>query len=195
MIANGLSEKAALAALTSNAADILGIGKVSGSIEKGKMANLILSTDSLFAEDTQIKHMVVDGFIYDYETKAKKKASKEGNGEGSAKIEGNWDYTSESPAGSSDGVLIIKKEGADYTGTITYDDPSGSGKATAAIQNVTLDGSTLSFSFKVSANGMEITVDVSGEVSEDSYEATMTVGEFGTFPFNGTLNPTLTAKK
>ncbi|MDR7128288.1 imidazolonepropionase-like amidohydrolase [Algoriphagus sp. 4150] len=195
MIANGLSEKAALAALTTNAADILGINKVAGSIEKGKMANLILSADSLFAEDAQIKHMIVDGYLYDYETKTKKKASKEDKGEGSVKIEGNWDYTSESPAGSSGGVLTIKKDGADFTGTITYDDPSGSGMATATIQNVALDGSNLSFSFDVSANGMEITVDVSGEVSEGSYDATMTVGEFGSFPFKGTLNPTLTANK
>ncbi|WP_339705084.1 amidohydrolase family protein [Algoriphagus aquimarinus] len=195
MIANGLSEKAALAALTTNAATILGINKVAGSIEKGKIANLIMSTDSIFAEDSQIKHVVVDGFVFDYETKAKKKASKEGEGKGAVKIEGNWDYTSESPAGSSGGVLTIKKEGSEFTGTITYDDPSGSGKATSDIKNVVLDGSTLSFSFNISANEMDITVDVKGEVSEGSYEASMTVGEFGSSPFKGTLNPTLIANK
>ncbi|MEB2780069.1 amidohydrolase family protein [Algoriphagus sp. C2-6-M1] len=195
MIKNGLSEEAALAALTTNPASILGLSKVAGSIEKGKMANLILSTDSIFAKDSQIKHMVVDGFIYDYETKTKKKGSKEGKGEGSAKVEGNWDYTSESPAGSSGGIFTIEKEGGDYTGTITYDDPSGSGQTTSAIRNVVLDGCTLSFSFDVTANGMEITVDVSGEVSKGSFEATMTVGEYGSFPFKGTLNPILIANK
>ncbi|WP_425638870.1 amidohydrolase family protein [Algoriphagus yeomjeoni] len=193
MIASGLSEKAALAALTTNPASILGLTKVAGSIEKGKMANLILSTDSLFTEDAQIKHMVVDGIIYDYETKAKKKAAKDGNG--AMKIEGTWEYTSESPAGSSGGILVIKKDGSDYSGTITYDDPSGAGKATSDIKNVNLNGSSLSFSFDVTASGMDITVDVSGEVSEGSYDATMTVGEFGSFPFKGTLTPTLIANK
>jgi len=195
MIANGLSEKAALAALTTNAAAILGINKVAGSIEKGKIANLIMSTDSIFAEDSQIKHVVVDGFVFDYETKAKKKAPKDGEGKGAVKIEGNWDYTSESPAGSGSGVLSIQKDGSNYTGSITYDDPSGSGKASSPIKNVVLDGSTLSFSFNISANEMVITVDVKGEVSEGSYEASMTVGEFGSFPFEGTLNPTLIANK
>ncbi|PZX54861.1 amidohydrolase family protein [Algoriphagus chordae] len=195
MIANGLSEEAALAALTTNPATILGLSNVAGTIEKGKIANLIMSTDSLFAEDSQIKHMVVDGFVYDYETKAKKKGAKNGKENGDVKIEGNWDYTSESPAGSGGGILSIQKNGSDYTGTITYDDPSGSGKATSPISNVALEGSTLSFSFNVSANGMEIQVDVAGDVSEGSYEATMTVGDFGSFPFKGTLNPTLIANK
>ncbi|SFT49571.1 Imidazolonepropionase [Algoriphagus locisalis] len=195
MIENSLSEEAALAALTTNPASILGLSKVAGSIEKGKMANLILSTDSLFAEDSQIKHVVVDGIIFDYETKPKKKASTGGNSDGSVKIDGNWEYTSESPAGSGTGVLAIQKDGTSYTGTITYDDPSGSGKATAPISNVVLDGSSLSFSFTVTANGMEILVNVTGEVSEGSYDATMSVGEFGSFPFNGTLTPTLIANK
>ncbi|WPR77126.1 amidohydrolase family protein [Algoriphagus sp. NG3] len=193
MIENGLPEQAALAALTTNPASILGLSKVTGTIEKGKMANLILSTDSLFAKDSQIKHVVVDGYIYDYETKAKKKSSKEGKNGDAVQIEGNWDYTSESPAGSSGGILSIKKEGSEYTGTITYDDPSGSDTATSPIKNVTLEEGTLSFSFDVNANGMQITVDVSGEVSEGSYDATMTVGEFGSFPFKGTLTPTLIA--
>ena len=195
LIKNGLSETAALAALTTNPASLLGLSKVAGSIEKGKMANLIMTTDSLFAEDSQIKHMVVDGFMFDYETKSKKKTSKEENGEAGVKISGNWDYTSESPAGSGSGTLSIEKSGSDYNGTITYDDPSGSGKATAPIKNVALDGSVLSFSFNVTANGMEITVDVSGEVAEGNYDATMTVGEFGSFPFKGTLNPSLIATK
>lgn len=195
MVKNGLSEEAALAALTTNPASILGLSKVAGSIEKGKMANLILSTDSLFSEDSQIKHMVVDGFIFDYETKAKKKAAKDGKGSEAVKIEGSWDYTSESPAGSGSGTLSIQKEGAGYTGTITYDDPSGSGKATSPIKNVVLNGQTLSFTFGVTANGMEISVDVSGEVNEGSYDATMTVAEFGSFPFKGTRNPTLIANK
>lgn len=194
MIKNGLSEEAAFAALTTNSASILGISQVAGSIEKGKMANLIMSTDSIFAEDSQIKHMIVDGYLFDFETKAKKK-SKEGTSNEEVKIIGNWDYTSESPAGEGAGTLTIEKDGSGYKGTITYDDPSGSGKATAPISNVVLDGQMLSFTFGVTANGMEISVDVSGEVSDGSYEATMTVGEFGSFPFKGTLNPTLIANK
>ncbi len=77
MVKNGLSEKAAFAALTTNPAQILGISRVAGTIEKGKMANFVISTDSLFKESAQIKHVVADGYVFDYDVKNK---SANGNG-------------------------------------------------------------------------------------------------------------------
>jgi hypothetical protein len=194
MIDNGLSETAALAALTTNPAAMIGLSREAGTIEKGKMANLVLTTDSLFSEDSQIKHVIADGYIFDYETKAKKKASEAGNATGAVKIAGNWDYTTESPAGSGSGIVAIQKEGNDFGGTITYDDPSGSGKATAPIKDVKLDGNSLSFAFEVNAQGMSIVVEISGKVEGNSMEGIMAVGQFGSFPFEATLSPSLTAK-
>ncbi|MEN2281998.1 amidohydrolase family protein [Algoriphagus sp. SE2] len=194
MIENGLSEQAALAALTTNAASILGMSRVAGTIEKGKMANLVISTDLLFAEDSQIKHVVVDGYIFDYEIKPKKKASEEGDGT-PAKVDGSWDYVTESPAGSSGGVFQISKDGSDYKGTITLDDPSGSGKINSDLKEVTVNGKSMSFSFDIAAGGMNITINVSGEVEGESYDGTMSVDQFGSFPFSATLNPTLIANK
>ncbi len=195
MIKNGLSKDAALAALTVNPASILGISKYAGSIEKGKMANLVITTDSLFKEDTQVKHVMVDGYIFDYEIKSKKKASTETATGDAVKLAGNWNYTTESPAGSSGGVLIITKEDAGYSGSITYDDPSGSGQSTAQISSITLEDKTMSFSFDVTAGGMVIPVNITGDVDGTSITGTMSVGEFGSFPFEATLNPTLTANK
>lgn len=191
MMENGLSEQGALAALTTNPAAILGISRVAGTIEKGKMANMVISTDSLFKEGTQIKHVVVDGFVFDYELTSKKKSENNGDKSDSLKVEGNWDYTTESPQGSSGGLLVITKDGDTYSGTITYDDPSGGGKASAPIRDVALNGSTLSFVFDVTAGGMTIPVAISGEISGTSMEGTMSVAQFGSFPFEATLNPTL----
>ncbi|WP_332912886.1 amidohydrolase family protein [Algoriphagus boritolerans] len=101
LIENGLSEKAAMAALTTNPASILGISRMAGTIEKGKMANFVISSDSLFKEDAQIKHVVADGYIFDYEVK-KKSTNGNGKTEGETPtITGVWEYTSETPAGSS----------------------------------------------------------------------------------------------
>jgi len=195
MIDNGLSKTAALAALTTNPAAMMGMSREVGTIEKGKMANLVLMTDTLFKEDAQIKHVIADGYLFDYETKAKKKASEtKGDSTKSVKIEGNWDYTTESPAGSGGGVVAIKKDGNDFTGTITYDDPAGTGKASAPIKDVKLDGKSLSFAFEVNAQGMTIVVEISGNVENGSMDGTMSVGQFGSFPFEATLNPSLTAK-
>lgn len=194
MIDNGLSEAAALAALTTNPAAMMGISREVGTIEKGKMANLVLTTDTLFKEDSQIKHVIADGYIFDYETKAKKKASEVGETANGVKIAGNWNYTTESPAGSGGGVLAIKKDGNEYSGTISYDDPGGSGKLTTPIKDVKLDGSSLSFSFDVNAQGMAIVVEISGTIDGNSMDGTMSIGQFGSFPFEATLTPTLTAK-
>ena len=191
MLENGLTEQGAMAALTTNPANILGVGKFVGTIEKGKMANLVLTTDSLFKEDSQIKHVVVDGYVFDYELTVKKKAETNGENKDGVKIEGNWDYKTESPAGNSGGVLVITKEGETYIGTITYDDPSGSGKTNAPIRDVSLDGNKLTFFFDVIAGGMTMAVEISGEISGTSMEGTMSIAQFGSFPFEATLSPTL----
>ncbi|SEF48710.1 amidohydrolase family protein [Algoriphagus boritolerans] len=193
LIENGLSEKAAMAALTTNPASILGISRMAGTIEKGKMANFVISSDSLFKEDAQIKHVVADGYIFDYEVK-KKSTNGNGKTEGETPtITGVWEYTSETPAGSSGGELVISKDGSGYAGTITYDDPSGGGKVSAPIKNVALNGKTLTLQFDVNAEGMTLTVDISGEVNGTAMEGTMAVAQFGSFPLTAKLSsPNLT---
>jgi hypothetical protein len=188
LVENGLSEKAALAALTTNPASILGISRVAGTIEKGKIANLVLLTDSLFKENAQVKHVVADGYVFDYEVK-KKSPSTNGKTDnpGTTKIDGIWEYTSESPGGTTGGEMVLKKEGADYTGSISYNDPAGSGKMSSPIKNVNLTGNRISFDFDVAAGGMNLTVTISGEVSGSSMEGTMSVAQLGSFPLSAKL--------
>lgn len=189
LIKNGLSEQAALAALTTNPAAILGISRVAGTVEKGKMANLIVSTAPIFSEDAQIKHVVVDGIPFDFEVK--KKVAKEetkSNGAAAASVEGTWEYTSETPAGSSGGEIVLKRENGVLGGTISYDDPAGSGKITSPIKNATINGKTLSFDFTVAAGGMSLTVNVSGEINGTSMEGSLSVPQMGSFPVKATLS-------
>jgi imidazolonepropionase-like amidohydrolase len=108
MIDNGLSKKAALAALTINPAAILGVSGMVGTLEKGKLANLVLTTDTLFKEEAQIKHVIADGYVFDYEVKkkavkAEATTAKPEAASNAVTVEGVWEYTSETPAGSSGG--------------------------------------------------------------------------------------------
>jgi imidazolonepropionase-like amidohydrolase len=57
----GLAPDAAIRALTINAADIAGAADRVGSLEKGKIANVIVTDGDLFGEKTTIKHVFVDG--------------------------------------------------------------------------------------------------------------------------------------
>jgi amidohydrolase family protein len=57
----GLPPEKALRAFTSDAAEILGVGDRLGSIEPGKIANVIIADGDIFNEKTKLKHVFVDG--------------------------------------------------------------------------------------------------------------------------------------
>jgi len=63
-IDKGLSADDALKAMTINPAQILGVNDRLGSIEPGKIANLVVTDGDLFGEKTKIKDVFVDGMRY-----------------------------------------------------------------------------------------------------------------------------------
>jgi imidazolonepropionase-like amidohydrolase len=60
-VKDGLSPDAAVRALTVNAARIAGAADRIGSLERGKIANVIVTDGDLFEERTRIVHVFVDG--------------------------------------------------------------------------------------------------------------------------------------
>ncbi len=57
----GLSPEDALRALTLSPAEIYGVADRMGSIEKGKIANLVITNGDLFQDRTQVKYVFIDG--------------------------------------------------------------------------------------------------------------------------------------
>ena len=66
-VRSGLAEDAALRALTIDAARIAGAADRVGSLEKGKIANVIVTSGDLFNESTRIRHVFVDGRVVNIE--------------------------------------------------------------------------------------------------------------------------------
>src|SRR5262245_45189417 len=60
-VREGLPEDAAIRALTLDAAKIAGAGDRVGSLEKGKIANVIVTSGDLFAEGARVRYAFVDG--------------------------------------------------------------------------------------------------------------------------------------
>ncbi|HWR51336.1 MAG TPA: amidohydrolase family protein [Bryobacteraceae bacterium] len=61
----GLAHRDLVAALTLRPAEIFGVADRLGSIEKGKIANLVVTDGDLFGEKTKVKYVFVDGVKYE----------------------------------------------------------------------------------------------------------------------------------
>lgn len=100
----GLSEKAALEALTKTPATLLGIYDKVGSLEAGKLANFLITNEPVFSEKTVIIENWVQGHEYD----VKKEAWAESRGIYTLNIsgkEGTGNYELEVKSNSSANVI------------------------------------------------------------------------------------------
>ncbi len=181
LIENGLSENDALAALTTNPASMLGIDKVTGSVETGKMANLLVSTAPYFTKDSQIKMMFVDGTKHVYEIK-EKKAKKEGDtaeaapaATGGDALVGTWSYELVTPGEPQGGKMIIKREGGTYSGVLTSND----GTPDNDMNNISFRDGELAFDFDIEAGGQSVNIVVVGNINGTEYDAQATVSVGG----------------
>lgn len=180
LIENGLTEDAALASLTTIPAQQLGLSAAMGSIDNGKMANLVVSDKPYFSKESKVKYVFVDGRMFEYKDQPAKKGEK-----GSAKAEGTWSYSVETPDGEDTGELTINGESGNYTGTITR---SSTGES-YELYHVVLDGNNLSFSFDALINGDTVTIGVNVVIEGDSFEGTVDAGEHGSFQIKGERTP------
>lgn len=181
MIAAGLSEDAALASLTTMPAQLLGLSDRLGTIDNGKMANLVVTDKSYFNEKAKVKFVFVDGVLYTMDMKETKKSDSNTKVE----IEGNWSTVAQTPQGNTEGKLVLKKTGATYAGTIS----GGNLPAPVDLSEITLEGSTLSYKYPLNLGGKTLSIEVEAKVDGDSFKGTITAGQFGSFPIEGTRDP------
>ncbi len=178
MIAAGLSEDAALAALTTNPAQLLGLSDRMGTIDNGKMANLVISYKPYFDEKSKVRYVFVDGNLYKMETKEVKK------GDDKVSAQGSWSYTADTPQGTYTGKIVIKEEKGKLSGTIST---NGVSKDTP-LNDVSLDGNYLTFNFPYDAGDI-LTIEAAVTIDENTFEGTLTAGSNGSFPVKATKDP------
>src|SRR5881296_3517909 len=110
----GLAPDAALRALTLSAAEIFGVADRLGSIENGKIANLVVADSDLFEEKTKIKMVFVDGQRFETHEPEKPKEPPKGD------ITGKWKLSYTTPEGPEESTadLSMDKDGT-ISGSIT----------------------------------------------------------------------------
>ena len=138
-IDNGLSADDALRATTLTPARIFGVDRQLGTLERGKIANVVVSDKPLFDKDAKVKRVFVDGREIRLPADDKKDSAAPGT---ASAIDGTWAVSV--PQGNVAIQLTLRAENGRVTGTFAGDRGSGE------IRNGTLDGT--SFELAISAN-------------------------------------------
>lgn len=98
----GLAPDAALRALTITPAEIYGVSDRLGSIETGKIANLVVTDGDLFNEKTKIKMVFVDGKRFEVREPEKPKEPPKGN------MTGKWKLAYTTPDGPEESTADVE---------------------------------------------------------------------------------------
>lgn len=173
MIENGLTEDQALAALTTNPARMLGIDATMGSLEKGKMGNLIITDKGYFEEGSNVRFVMADGHLFEYEVK--KKSAKKGDASANVKVDGTWSYNMEGMGQSVEGTLKFTNSDGELAGTLSNAQMPGE----ADLVNLVWEGNKLTFDAPIDYGGQSITLQFEVLIDGNDMEGTVTISQFG----------------
>ncbi len=173
-IAAGLPADVALRSLTLGAAEILGVADRIGSIEPGKIANLVVTDGDIFADATNVKWIFVDGKLYAappvVEAPAGGGRGGRGGAAGGADITGTWTFTYsvQGTTQESTATLAMAADGS-ITGTMS------SQMGTVSISRGHMNGNQFTISISVQANGQTMDIDMSGTMNGNTLSGSMNV--------------------
>ncbi|QQS41221.1 MAG: amidohydrolase family protein [Acidobacteriota bacterium] len=184
-VANGLSEADAIRAMTLSAAEIFGVEKQTGSIEAGKIANLVVVKGDLFDEKASVSHVFVDGREFEQPKRPERPAGNAaGNTSGApANVAGTWNLTIEPPGQTIGATLVVTQQGGMITGSLSSplfpSTPLRDGRVTA---------NGFGFTVTVDVGGTALDVVFDGRVTGNEVEGTVDTPQ-GPAVFRGTRTP------
>ena len=160
----GLAPDAALRALTLSPAEIFGVADRLGSIDAGKIANLVVTEGDLFDEKAKIKYVFVDGRRFEPREPEKPKDPPKGD------LTGKWKLVYTTPEGAEDSAADIEmaKDGT-LSGTVT------SRRGTASIISGYLSGDKFTFSINIPVEGSPADVVFTGTFDGSALKGTISV--------------------
>ena len=174
----GLAPDAALRALTLSPAEIFGVADRTGSIDVGKIANLLVTEGDLFDEKMKVKFVFVDGRRFAVHEPEKPKDPPKGDMTGKWKLS----YTTPEGAEESTAELEMAKDGT-LTGTVS------SRRGTTSIISGYLSRDKFSFTINVPVQGSPADVVFGGTFDGTSLKGSINVIGFS-IDFTG-VKPTV----
>jgi hypothetical protein len=183
-VENGLSKDEALRALTVNAAEIFGAADQLGTIEVGKIANLVVVSGELLAKDTKVRHVFIDGDQIELKKPdaAPARSGRPGGPPSGPAVDpsGTWSLVVQSPQGDIAAQLTLTKDGEQIGGTL------GTPMGNVAIKTGRVTGNQIRLTATVNMGGESVDAIISGTIEGDSMRGTVVMGAMGSFEFTGT---------
>ena len=161
-IEKGLSRDIALKALTIIPASFFGLSKAIGSIEPGKIANIILMEGEIFSKDAKVRYVFVDGKKFEIKKKEAKKGEK-----AEVNVSGKWEVEIKTEMGTFTMTVEFVQEGSDLSGKLM------SQFGTAEFSDGVVSGNEISFDVTISFGGQDIDLSFSGTVEGDTITGTV----------------------
>jgi len=160
----GLAPDAALRALTLSPAEIFGVADRLGSLENGKIANLVVTDGDLFEEKTKIKMVFVDGHRFEVREPEKPKEPPKGD------LTGKWNLAYTTPDGPEEATadLAMDRDGT-ISGTVT------SKRGTASVISGYLSVDKFSFTINIPLEGSTADVIFAGTFDGTSLKGNISV--------------------
>lgn len=192
---NGLSKDAAIRAMTLGAAEILGVEKQLGSIDVGKIANLVVVKGDVFARDRFVSRVVIDGKVFEFKEQPRppqggprgpggpggNPGGNPGGGAGGPSVAGTYNITINIPGQPLPATLTITQQGNSVSGSMT------SQLGTTAMTG-TMSAAGFSMSGGIEFGGASITIVMQGSVAGSQISGNIDSPQ-GQIPFSGTRNP------
>jgi len=170
----GLAPDAAIRALTLSPAEIFGVADRTGSIEKGKIANLTVTDGDLFAEKTKIRMIFVDGKRFEAREPERPKDPPKGD------MTGQWKLKYTTPEGDEESTvdLTMAQDGT-LSGTVT------STRGTATIISGYASADKFNFIINIFIEGRATDVTFSGTFEKNTMKGSIAVMSYS-IDFTGT---------
>jgi len=176
-IDNGLSADDALRAVTMNPARIFGVDRQLGSLDKGKIANVVVTDKPIFDKDAKVQRVYVDGREMKLPTEEDRARGRSGAA-ATGPLEGSWSLIVKAPNGDVNVNARFHVEEGKVTGSFSGDRGSGD------IRSGTFDGTTLEFTINVKGQAEQEDWVFHGTLSGTTISGTVST-TLGTLPFSG----------
>jgi hypothetical protein len=169
-----------LRAFTLSAAEILGVSDQLGSVDPGKIANLVIADGDLFNEKTKVKMTFVDGRRYEVHEPSRPAEPP------TVKLTGKWELTVTSPEGPQQATAeLTMAENGDLSGSVTGEAGTTLGRlGTVSISNGWVSGDRFSFTISLPIGGTQVDTTFSGTVEGNQMKGSASAAG-ASFDFTG----------